>query len=137
MTTPEIIISIILLIVFCFLNCLQIIGFYTACYVDTEKRLRNLGYHSSPVLQFNYEVEDENSKMILWRVKLFCLNTFGEFWSKPICTCPACMASLHSFWIWIPIYLSYDFSFILVYIHIFYILVLCGLNKLVTSKFEL
>jgi hypothetical protein len=131
MTTPDLLI----LFPFLILNCLQIIGFYTACDVETDRRLGE--QYCDGTIKIKYIVENEDSKMILWRVKLFCLNTFGEFWSKPICTCPSCMASLHSFWIWIPIYLSYDFSFILVYIHIFYILVLCGLNKLVTSKFEL
>jgi len=37
---------------------------------------------------------DKDSKMVLWWVRHWSLKAVGEFWSKPICTCPPCMASV-------------------------------------------
>jgi hypothetical protein len=117
------IIELTLLIVFLFINSLQIIGFYTAT------RFEYL--HGSETLI------DEDSKMILWQVKWYANLFLGKFWSKPVCDCPPCMSGLHSLWIWIPIYYFMPFEFHLLYVHALYILALCGLNSLIVSKFEL
>lgn len=108
------------------LNSKIIFGFYAACEVETTRR------HLSNN-KWKYYVDDEFTKMIFWKIKLFCLNHFGEFYSKAICTCPICMSSLHSFWIWIPIYSLMPFTWTLIYTHAIYILALAGLNKLIVS----
>lgn len=44
---------------------------------------------------------DQHSKMVLWKVRRFIVNRFGEFWAKPLITCPVCMASVHgAYWYW-------------------------------------
>lgn len=48
---------------------------------------------------------DKDSKMVLYRFRLWSLQSFGEFWSKPLFTCPPCMASVHStyfYWMLMP-----------------------------------
>lgn len=82
------------LLLLMFFNALYIVGFYRAC---------EYSYHPEAIagIDFIPEGSDENgiieeSKMILWQVRHFCLNTFGDKWSKPVCTCISCMASLHS-----------------------------------------
>lgn len=102
-----------------FFNGLEIVGFYTATWykqADTEDH--------EPV---------EESKMALWKLKFFSLKFFGEFWSKPVCTCPPCMASLHSLWYWLFVPFTVDYLII----YPFYILALCGLMKLAVETFEL
>lgn len=55
------------------------------------------------IIAFNraagYDEQDgkivESSKMILWKVKYYSEKCFGQFLSKPIYSCPTCMASLH------------------------------------------
>lgn len=112
------------------LNCLWIIGFYVACDCETEKRFEQIDVNTTKKY---YICTDEGSKMILWRIKLFCLNTFGEFYSKPICTCPPCMASIHSLW-----YLAFmPFNLHFLALYPLYIVALCGLNYLVVKKFDL
>jgi hypothetical protein len=100
-------------------NALEITGFYTATWykqADPDK----------------HEPE-EDSKEVLWWVKYYSLKKLGEFWSKPICTCPPCMASLHSIWYW----LFSPFTKEALIIYPFYILALCGVMKMITVKFDL
>ena len=72
-------------------NSLYCIGFYKACSVE-----------------FVYDDEPKRgvipeTKMILWWVKYLSVRYLGKFWSKPICTCPPCMASVHSLYVYIPL----------------------------------
>lgn len=50
----------------------------------------------------DYDDSVHESRMILWKFRRWAVSTFGEFWSKPICTCPPCMSSLHSTYIYFP-----------------------------------
>jgi hypothetical protein len=100
-------------------NGLEIIGFYTAVWykqADTEDH--------EPI---------EESKMALWWIKFQSLKHLGEFWSKPFCTCPPCMASLHSLWYWV--FLPFTTQYLIVYP--IYILALCGMMKLIVTKFDI
>lgn len=54
-------------------NAFYIIGFNRACQYD----------------------EQAKEYMILWRVKYYSEKWLGAFWSKPVYSCPTCMASLH------------------------------------------
>lgn len=94
-----------LLIVLFFANCLEIFGFYG---VTKEGQILEL-------------------------VGLLSDHYLGVKISKAVCNCPPCMASLHSLIVWIPIYCFIDFTWGLIYVHIFYIFALSGLNKLIVS----
>src|SRR5690349_136506 len=114
--SPHIILEVLPVLIF---NALEITGFYTATWYKQEET--------------DAHIPDEGSKMALWWVKFYCLRYIGEFWSKPICTCPPCMASLHSLWYW----LFFPFTAPYIIMYVFYILVLCGTMKLISVKFEL
>ena len=73
-------------------NAVMIIGVYTACYYE---------WHPAVDVMSNEIPQDadengilERSKMIGWKIRLWAESCFGEFWAKPICTCPPCMASV-------------------------------------------
>src|SRR5947207_9397678 len=99
-------------------NALEITGFYTITWYKQAEE--------------NEHTPDEKSKMALWWVKYYSLKVFGEFWSKPFCTCPPCMSSLHSLWFWL--FFPFNAQFLVLYI--FYVFSLCGLMKLITLKFD-
>lgn len=50
------------------------------------------------IISFNrwcqYE-PDQGVKMILWKVKVWSDKYLGDYLSKPVYSCPTCMASLH------------------------------------------
>lgn len=74
-----------------------------------------------------------DSKMILWKLRYYSIKTFGEFWSKPICTCCTCMASLHS----IPFYLTFILligSINWLFFYPLYIVSLAGIVTYINSK---
>ena len=94
------------------LNCFVIIGFNRATY-------------------FEYLDEDHpehgivnNSKMVLWKFRKWCVDKFGYFWSKPLCTCPACMSSVHSIYVY---WLLMPFTLHSLYMYPVYILALSGI----------
>ena len=41
---------------------------------------------------------DKDSKMIGWRLRYMAGRLVGDFWNKPLFTCPPCMASVHGTW---------------------------------------
>lgn len=51
----------------------------------------------------DYDESVHESRMLLWKVREWSVKTFGEFASKPICTCCPCMASLHSTYVYFPL----------------------------------
>lgn len=116
--------EIVYLLLLLSLNCLWCIGFNTVtwCEVDVVQ-LRNAKIYSQMV-------ED---KMLLWPIRFYSIKWLGEYWSKPICTCLPCMASIHSLWFWAfnPLTLS-NFG-----IYILYAFALAGLNKISAVKFDL
>lgn len=79
---------------------------------------------------------DEGSKMILWRVRLTVVHMVGDFWAKPICTCPPCMASVWG----TPVYWAFAVMQGLTWTHalafIPYICVVSALSKWLNSITE-
>lgn len=77
-------------------NALIIYGLYNAAKFEWK--------NDSPY-NINYKTVkesdvDEDSKMIFWRARFYANKWFGEYWAKPIITCPICMASVHSTYIY-------------------------------------
>lgn len=112
-----------------FLNAFLIIGVYTSCSY-TEHPLGVRGEQGAD----KYGIMND-SKMVLWRFRLWAVNTFGNFWAKPFATCPACMASVHSVLPYVAFCLFTDNYFLLL-IYPLYIPTLSGLVKLINSKIE-
>lgn len=104
------------------INSLYCIGFYKACSVE-------------------FKVYDEprhgtikDTRMILWWVKYYSSLWFGKFWSKPICTCPPCMASLHSTYVFWPLVIFlYGWNPAEFIIYPIYIGALCCVNWILIS----
>ena len=44
---------------------------------------------------------DLERPMLLTRLRLAIEETVGKFWSKPLVSCPACMASFHGTWFYL------------------------------------
>lgn len=70
-------------------------------------------------------------RMILWWLRLGCLRLFGTYYAKPFITCPTCMASVHSTYIF---YLGYGIPQHPVewVLYAVYILSLSGLSTFIT-----
>lgn len=80
---------------------------------------------------------DMEYNMILWWVRFYSLKYIGAKWSKPIITCPTCMASLHStYFYWLIVFpLSFNSEILpALVIYPMYILALAGLNTILISK---
>ena len=104
------------------INALVIFGFNKATQFD-YCHPEDTGYHCKNGI-------DMDSRMILWKVRFYCLKYFGQFWSKPLVTCPPCMASFHSLYIyWMVFPLTY---WNLMYYPL-YVLILSGLVSLINS----
>lgn len=114
--------ELILLTFFLLLNSSAIFGFHIATNFDFIED----GNETSGVVP--------HSKMILWKVRYWCIENLGWFWSKPVCLCPPCMSSLHSL---------YFYPFFLTFVHFetkwilfwpVYVLILAGINYFVGLK---
>lgn len=58
-----------------------------------------------------------------------------SFWAKPLYTCPRCMASIHgTYTFWIAVLPIYGFSFYLIGVWIFDIVILVSVNWLIYKK---
>ena len=66
--------------------------------------------------------------MLLGKVGAWIEKTIGEYWSKPLISCPPCMASVHGTWFYL--LLVGDLNWFL----LVYVLALCGLTYIVNSK---
>jgi hypothetical protein len=73
---------------------------------------------------------DKYSKMILWRLRYYSVKILGEFWSKPIITCPKCMASFHSIYIY---WMVVDFNLFTLISYPLYVLFLSGMVTIICS----
>lgn len=73
---------------------------------------------------------DRSSKMVLYRFRLWSLQSLGEYWSKPLFTCPPCMASVHSLYVY---WLVMPFTTGCLLFYPLYILFLSGLVALIQS----
>jgi hypothetical protein len=75
------------------------------------------------------------TKMILWRVKKWCDKNLSVFMSKPVYSCPTCMASVHGV---LPFWITYltlcDFSFIAIPLWLFYTGVLSGYTTIINER---
>lgn len=78
------------------LNSLYIYGLWFASQFDYRNDTQ------FAINQKNAKVSDVDmeSTMILWRLRFYSLKYVGEYWSKCIITCPPCMASIHSFYVY-------------------------------------
>lgn len=87
----------------------------------------------------NMKIENVDSQynMILWRFRYYAIKFLGNYWSKPVITCPTCMASIHSSYFYFGfIYLTNQFTLIHALIYIPYVFTLAGLNTLITSLID-
>lgn len=91
---------------------------------QTQITISNISRHT---------IIEEKSKEILWFIKYYSEKWIGDKWTKPICGCVICMASLHSLLVWIPIYCMMEFHPVHLYFHAVYICALAGFNYLITS----
>lgn len=73
---------------------------------------------------------DKDSKMALWWLRHGALKLVGEFWSKPLFTCPPCMASVHGTWVY---FMLMPFGWSTMALWPVYILFLSGLVTLIQS----
>lgn len=72
----------------------------------------------------------EDSKMILWKLRYWSIEYLGEFWSKPILTCPTCQSSVHSLYVY---WLTQPLTLHSLIVYPFYILLLAGMVTLINS----
>lgn len=106
-------------------NSLYCIGLYKACQVA-----------------FNIDDEPnhgviEDSKMILWWVRYYSYRYLGKFWTKPVCDCPPCMASLHSLYVFWPLVIYfYGFHHIELLIYCVFVGALCATNWIMINVIE-
>jgi len=87
---------------------LLFLALFNACLIVLVFRASSFVWHPDAIAGINHIPEDsdergitEDSKGLLWWVGFYCQTYLGQFWSKPICTCVMCMASLWSilpFW---------------------------------------
>lgn len=122
----NVVIALIALLLLAYLNAWVIIGFHYA----TGYTLHPHGIKGHDGADSNGIMND--SKMFLWRVRYASEKKLGDFWSKPICTCVQCMASVHGL---IPfLTLSYFTSPWLLLMYPYYVLLLSGISKNINSK---
>lgn len=95
--TVEIIILTKLIIfgIVCYGNAKWIIFFNRACQYDVTTEDKHAGSGEGSVKMIPRGTMIPETKMILWWVKKWADEKVGYFWSKPIYSCPTCMASLH------------------------------------------
>lgn len=112
-----------LLLTFLILNSIAIFGVNVATEYDVE------------VVE-GYESKTEVIKhpMIAWRLRYYSIKYFGEFYSKPLFTCPPCMASVHSTYFYAFFLSLIGFSWQWLLFYPLYVLILCGLNFIISSK---
>lgn len=129
MTTADIIYLLLLALV----NSFVIIGWNKATYFEwDEKQLKaySVGERYFYANAKNAIIE----KMIFWKLRYWSLKYVGEFLSKPLFTCPTCMASVHSFYIYWPVMLLSPFTLLqIALIYPVYILVLAGVASVVNN----
>lgn len=94
-------------------NGFYIIGFNRACQYETDD--------SGAVV----------SKMVFANFRLWCEKHIGEYWSKPICTCTTCMASVHGTIVFVAFTIMSSANDFNLLTYLFYIFAVAGFaNKL-------
>lgn len=119
-------------------NAYEIIAFNRACQYESYETDEHVLVDHKVVMKKKGEVK-EGTQMFLWRVKYYSDKWLGKFWSKPIYSCPTCMASAHGI-------LPFIFAGFLTMPHekvfttpiffawIFYTLVVSGIATLMNEK---
>lgn len=101
-------------------NSLWIFGLYKLFYAD----FIDIDYPEHGI--------DERSKGLFSMVSVWAVKRFGIHFSKPICLCPPCMASIHSTYIfWTAVYLFGSITPVTILCYLFYAVCLSGLNYLI------
>lgn len=121
------------LIYLLFLNSLLIQGLFRS---STFEWKSNFMYKPN---RNNMKIENIDSQynMILWRFRYSVMKYFGSYWSKPIITCPTCMASIHSSYFYFGfIYFTNQFTLINGLLYIPYVFMLAGMNTLITAMID-
>ena len=107
----------IIIILLFIANALWIVGFYTAC---------------------GYELGNPKSRMILYWLREYAERHLPYFYTKPICNCMPCMASLHGLWYWIlPQFIEVNNWIVFVFGWILYTGALSGTMKLLSNKIDI
>lgn len=78
----------------------------------------------------------EDTKGILWKLKYWAIESLGDKWSKPVISCPPCMASLHSFyvfWLWA---VNCGIEPFHIYLYILYIPALSGMVHIINNRVD-
>jgi len=77
---------------------------------------------------------DNDSKGLFWKVKQWSVINIGWFYSKPICLCPPCMASLHSlYFYWTAMLVTGNINHYSLLIYFAYAICLVGFNHIVVK----
>lgn len=114
-----------------FANSLIIIGWNKATYFDADEE--TLKFIETNMVFSNWKEYIEkktHERMIFWKLRFWCLRYVGNFWSKPLLTCPTCMASVHSiyfFWLIMP------FTLHSLIVYPLYVLGLAGVTSIVNN----
>ena len=110
---------------------LLLVGFINSLVIFGVNKATHFEYcHPDDTEEYCKNGIDLDSRMILYRLRLWSLKHIGEFWSKPLFTCPPCMASVHSTYIY---WFAMPFNIQSLAIWPFYILMLSGLVSLINS----
>jgi acyl-CoA thioesterase len=120
------------LLIVLLLNSLFIVGLSAITYIEfkTNSPNRITRKNLSPE---HIELQDSQ---LLWIVRYFLLKTIGFKWSKPLLTCPTCMASVHgTIWFFGLVYQNcYMLTTLEIAVsYVGYMITLAGLNT-ITSK---
>lgn len=111
-------------------NALYIQGLYHSSLFDW----RGDTPYQINVRKAQYSDVDKRGRMILWPLRFHILKNFGDKWSKPLITCPICMASVHStyiYFIFTPI--NQQHLIVETLIYVLYIFTLAGMNAVLSS----
>lgn len=104
------------LLLMAFANSFVIIGWNRATYFE---------WAEGSFTEINHE-----TKMIFWKLRYWGQYYFYPFWNKPLFTCPTCMSSFHSIYVYWLIQPPTIHSLI---IYPIYILLLAGMVTLINS----
>lgn len=110
-------------------NSLVIVGLFEAMYYSTEKG----GWNIDDNCEVSHSVKIKD-KMLLWFIP-YTLRKWGisEYLLKCIATCPTCMASFHSTYVY---WFFFNLTTTNALFYILYIPALAGLNAIIVSLYD-
>lgn len=96
-----------------------------------------IGINRSSVYYTDHDgVVLRDSKGVLSGVRQWVEKNLGDFYSKPIITCPPCMASVHSTYVYWTFIVITGFDHYHIPLYIMYIPALSGLTYIINNKIE-